>query len=99
MKPGYIYILTNHNNTVLYVGVTSNLFDRIKQHKNKTFPNSFSAKYNLNKLVYYEQFQMIEDAISREKQIKAGSRNKKEKLINEHNPEWKDLYFEPELLF
>ena len=97
MKPGYIYIVTNYNNTTLYVGVTSDLANRIKQHKNKIFPNSFSAKYNLNKLVYFEQFQMIGDAIAREKQIKAGSRLKKIQLIESLNPEWRDMYFDAEL--
>ncbi|WP_417357652.1 GIY-YIG nuclease family protein [Flavobacterium sp.] len=97
MKPGYIYIITNKNNTTLYVGVTSDLYERIKQHKNKIFSNSFSAKYNLNKLVYFEQFQMVGDAIAREKQIKAGSRLKKINLIESINPEWKDLFFENQL--
>ena len=76
MKPGFIYILTNKNNTTLYVGVTSHIVQRINQHKDKIFPESFSAKYNLNKLVYYEAFQEIGDAIGREKQIKGGSRQK-----------------------
>jgi putative endonuclease len=61
MKPGFIYIITNKNNTTLYVGVTSNLPQRIVQHKEKHNQNSFSARYNLTKLVYYEQFQMIGD--------------------------------------
>ena len=91
MKPGFIYILTNKNNTTLYVGVTSHIVQRINQHKDKIFPESFSAKYNLNKLVYYETFQEIGDAIGREKQIKGGSRQKKLDLINSKNPEWKDL--------
>ena len=77
MKPGYIYILTNKNNTTLYVGVTAYLKERIIQHKEKHYKTSFSARYNLNKLVYYETFQMIGDAIGREKQLKAGSRAKK----------------------
>ena len=94
MKPGFIYILTNKNNTTLYVGVTSHIVQRINQHKDKIFPESFSAKYNLNKLVYYEAFQEIGDAIGREKQIKGGSRRKKLDLINSKNPEWKDLYDE-----
>ena len=72
LKPGFTYIVTNYTNTTLYIGVTSNLYDRIKQYKNKIYPNSFSAKYNLKKLVYFEQFQMIEDAIGREKQLKGG---------------------------
>lgn len=94
MKPGFIYILTNKNNTTLYVGVTSHIVQRINQHKDKIFPESFSAKYNLNKLVYYEAFQEIGDAIGREKQIKGGSRQKKLDLINSKNPNWKDLYEE-----
>jgi putative endonuclease len=96
LKPGYIYIVTNYTNTTLYVGVTSDLHQRIKQHKNKTYPNSFTAKYNLNKLVYFEQFQMIGDAIGREKQLKAGSRLAKTLLIENLNPEWKDLFFDTE---
>ena len=94
MKPGFIYIITNKNHTVLYTGVTSNLPKRILEHKEKRYPNSFSAKYNLNKLVYYEQFQLIGDAIGREKQIKAGSRMTKESLINSSNPNWEDLFEE-----
>lgn len=94
MKPGFIYILTNKNNTTLYVGVTSHIVQRINQHKDKIFPENFSAKYNLNKLVYYEAFQEIGDAIGREKQIKGGSRQKKLDLINSKNLEWKDLYDE-----
>ena len=94
MKPGFIYIITNKNNTTLYIGVTSNLPQRIEEHKQKRYENSFSARYNLNKLVYYEQFQMIGDAIGREKQLKAGNRATKEKLINSINPTWNDLYDE-----
>lgn len=96
LKPGFTYIVTNYTNTTLYIGVTSNLYDRIKQHKNKIYPNSFSAKYNLNKLVYFEQFQMIEDAIGREKQLKGGSRLAKVQLIESINPDWNDLFFEIE---
>ncbi len=92
MKPGFIYIITNKNHTVLYTGVTSNLPKRIKEHQDKRYKGSFSARYNANKLVYYEAFQMIGDAISREKQIKAGSRAKKIALINFVNAEWNDLY-------
>ncbi|KGO94889.1 GIY-YIG nuclease family protein [Flavobacterium subsaxonicum] len=94
MKPGFIYIVANYTNTTLYVGVTSDLHLRIKQHKNKQHPDSFSARYNMNKLVYFESFQMIEDAITREKQIKGGSRAKKIQLIETINPEWNDLYYE-----
>jgi putative endonuclease len=92
MKPGFIYIITNKNNTTLYIGVTSNLPQRIVQHKEKHYLNSFSARYNLCKLVYYEQFQMIGDAIGREKQLKAGSRTQKILLIQSSNPNWNDLY-------
>lgn len=87
MKPGFIYIITNKNKTTLYIGVTSNLPKRILQHVEKSYQNSFSARYNLNKLVYFEQFQMIVDAIGREKQLKAGNRATKENLINTFNPD------------
>lgn len=90
-RGGSIYILTNKNHTTLYTGVTSDLTSRLLQHINKAFPNSFSARYNLTKLVYYESFYSIEEAISREKQIKAGSRAKKEELIENMNPGWEDL--------
>ena len=91
MKPGFIYIITNKNNTTLYVGVTSNILRRIQQHKDKKYKTSFSARYNLNKLVYYEAFQKIGDAIAREKQLKAGSRAKKIALIVGVNPNYDDL--------
>ena len=94
MKPGFIYILTNKNNTTLYIGVTSNLPKRILEHKEKRYENSFSARYNLNKLVYFEQFQIIGDAIAREKQLKGGNRVTKINLINNFNPNWNDLYEE-----
>ena len=85
-------MVTNKNNTTIYVGVTSNLPARILEHKTKQYKNSFSAKYNLDKLVYWEAFQDIGNAIGREKQIKGGSRQKKLDLINSINPEWIDLY-------
>lgn len=85
------YIITNTRNTVLYTGVTGNLTGRIYYHKNKSV-SSFSSKYNLEKLVYYEIFEDINQAIAREKQIKGGSRKKKIELINKFNPKWKDLY-------
>src|SRR5690606_17389498 len=90
MKKSYIYLLTNKNNTVIYTGVTSNLLKRIYQHKSR-FYKGFTYKYNCDKLVYYEEFDDIEQAIAREKQIKAGSRKAKELLINSMNPEWNDL--------
>jgi putative endonuclease len=90
-RGGYIYILTNKNHTVLYTGVTSNLGNRIHEHRTGFYKDSFTSRYNVTKLVYYEEFMSIEDAIFREKQIKAGSRQKKLDLINGFNPEWKDL--------
>ena len=92
MKPGFIYIITNKHQTAVYTGVTSNLPQRIVEHKDKKYKNSFSARYNVNILVYYEQFQWIGDAIAREKQIKAGSRETKNELIRSLNPTWKDLF-------
>jgi putative endonuclease len=88
---GYVYIMTNDNNTVLYTGVTSDLIDRIKEHKEKRYSGSFSSRYNLRKLVYYQRLTSITEAIKREKQIKGGSRKKKIELINRMNPEWQDL--------
>jgi putative endonuclease len=89
---GVVYILTNKNHTVLYTGVTSNLFVRMQQHISKYYPNSFSAKYNATKLVYYKQFETIELAISEEKRIKAGNRQQKMDLINSVNASWIDLW-------
>ncbi|MQY53591.1 MAG: GIY-YIG nuclease family protein [Firmicutes bacterium] len=88
-----VYIMTNKKNTVLYTGITSNLKKRIYEHK-ENLVEGFTKKYNVHKLVYYEVFNDVEEAILREKQIKAGSRNKKTKLINSMNPNWKDLYTE-----
>jgi len=92
-KHFYVYLTTNHVNTVIYTGVTNNLKTRVFQHKNKII-KGFTEKYNATKLVYYETFDSAYDAISREKQIKAGSRKKKIDLINKTNPQWKDLYFD-----
>ena len=91
---GHVYIVTNFQHTVLYTGVTSNLTQRIYQHKTKYFKNSFTARYNCEILVWYEWFPRIEEAIAREKQLKAGSRKKKEDLIHALNPGWKDLWQE-----
>ena len=90
-KGGFIYILSNQNHTVLYTGVTSNLANRVHQHKTGVFKNAFTSKYNTNILVYYEMFDRIKDALAREKQLKAGSRQKKIDLINKSNPDWKEL--------
>ena len=91
-KGGYVYILTNQWNSVLYTGVTSSLAERVAQHVNKAYPHSFTARYNVNKLVYCKWFPSIEDAIAYEKKIKGGSRKKKIALINELNPSWVDLF-------
>ena len=88
-----IYITTNKRHTTLYTGVTGGLAGRVWQHKNKVFPG-FTKKYNCDKLVYYETFTDIEEAIDREKQIKHWRREKKLFLINKRNPQWKDLYLE-----
>lgn len=90
MKRAYVYILSNKRNGTLYVGVTSNLVKRIFEHKEKVV-SGFSAKYNLDLLVYYEERWSIEEAIQREKQLKAGNRKKKLSLIESINPDWKDL--------
>ena len=90
MKRAYVYILSNKRNGTLYVGLTSNLVKRIFEHKEKVV-NGFSAKYNLDLLVYYEEWWNIEEAIQREKQLKAGNRKKKLGLIESINPDWKDL--------
>ena len=90
-KQYYVYIITNKINTVLYTGVTSNLKKRIWEHKEKLI-EGFTKNYNINKLIYFEIYNDPENAILREKQIKAGSRIKKVKLITGINPEWKDLY-------
>ena len=86
----YVYIMTNKHNTVLYTGVTSDLLKRVYQHKEKLI-DGFSKRYNITKLVYYEIFQDSHNAISREKQIKSGSRQKKIDLIQGINKGWKDL--------
>ncbi len=90
MNQYFVYILTNWNNKVLYVGVTNNLIRRVYEHKNKLI-DGFTKKYNLNKLVYFEEFNNVNDAIAAEKKIKGWLRIKKIKLIESVNPEWKDL--------
>jgi len=86
----YTYILTNWNNKVMYIGVTNNMQRRLFEHKNKLI-DGFSKKYNLNKLVYFELFFDINQAIRREKEIKKWRREKKNNLVKLLNPEWKDL--------
>lgn len=88
----YVYIATNHpRHTVLYTGVTNKLIKRSGQHKEKLFPNSFTAKYNVDKIVYFEMYGNIGRAIYREKQIKGWTRAKKIFLINSMNLGWEDL--------
>ena len=91
-KVGSIYIMTNKHHTTLYVGVTADLIRRVHEHKSIVKESSFTLRYNLTKLVYYEIFHSIEEAIQREKQLKAGNRQRKLDLINSLNPEWKDLW-------
>jgi putative endonuclease len=91
-KSGSVYIMASVSKRILYVGVTSDLQSRAWKHKNKIYPDSFTAKYNCILLVYYRHFDDIVDAIAEEKRIKGGSRQDKERLINTMNAEWKDLY-------
>jgi putative endonuclease len=93
MKNYYIYILASKKNGTLYIGVTGDLIKRVDEHKQNTVAG-FTKKYNVHTLVYYEVFQDIEEAILREKQMKKWNRSWKINLIEEKNPEWKDLYSE-----
>ncbi|HHV65571.1 MAG TPA: GIY-YIG nuclease family protein [Peptococcaceae bacterium] len=86
----YVYIMTNWNNKVLYTGITNDLERRIYEHKNKLI-EGFTKKYNVNKLVYYECTTDVYSAITREKQIKGWTRQKKNELVQSVNPEWRDL--------
>ena len=88
----YVYILTNKSNTVIYTGVTNDLIRRVYEHKNQANPNSFTAKYHVNKLVYFEETNDVKSAIEREKQIKSWPRARKVGLIYESNPKFYDLY-------
>ena len=88
----FVYILANQSNSVIYTGVTNDLARRIYEHKNHLDPNSFTARYQVTKLVYYEATENVESAIEREKQIKGWNRKRKEKTIQCMNPDWKDLY-------
>ncbi len=89
-KTYYVYLITNWNNEVLYIGVTNNLERRLYEHKNKLI-KGFTEKYNINKLVYFEQTNDIESAITREKEIKKWLREKKNSLIESTNKQWEDL--------
>lgn len=88
----FVYILASHENGTLYIGVTSDLVGRIHEHKTKIHPNSFTAKYNVDRLVYYEQFEDINSAIEREKFLKKQKRAYKIRLIEKDNLAWEDLY-------
>ena len=84
--------MTNKTGSTLYVGVTSDLYKRVAEHKSNTYPRSFTARYRLHRLVYYETFHSIEEAIAREKQLKSGNRQRKMDFINAMNPNWSDLF-------
>ena len=88
----YVYILSNSSNTVVYIGMTNDLSRRVYEHKNHLAPNSFTARYQVTKLVYYEVTENVNSAIEREKQLKGWNRKRKDKAISLKNPEWKDLY-------
>lgn len=91
-KGGSVYFMTNKRNNVLYTGATSDLPNRVIEHKRHKYPHSFTARYNCEKLVYFENFSSIVEAIAREKEIKGWKRFKKDHLINGMNPRWEDLY-------
>lgn len=88
----YVYILSNKTNTTIYTGVTNNLPRRVYEHRHNADPHSFTAKYDVHKLVYFEYTGDIRVALEREKQIKSWSRGKKNKLVAASNPSWTDLY-------
>ncbi len=90
----FVYIMTNRSDDVLYTGVTNDLIRRVYEHKTHIDPKAFTARYNIENLVYYEQYSEPEYAIAREKQIKGWNRTRKNKYISEMNPDWKDLYEE-----
>ncbi|MBU1203309.1 GIY-YIG nuclease family protein [Patescibacteria group bacterium] len=92
MRQYFVYILANHKQGTLYTGVTNDLIVRVWQHKEKLDNKSFTSRYSINKLVYYEIYEDAYEAISREKQIKAGSRQKKIDLIEKYNKNWANLY-------
>lgn len=93
-RGGSVYMMASLNNNALYTGVTTDLQKRVQEHKNKVYTNSFTAKYNCIKLVYYNNFSTIGEAILEEKRIKGGNREQKEKLVKSINPQWKDLWEE-----
>ena len=88
----YVYMLENITGTVVYTGVTNDVVRRVYEHKHNCDPNSFTARYSVHKLVYFEQTTSRYEAISREKQIKSWSRKKKNQLVETQNPKWEELY-------
>ena len=88
----YVYILANVTGTVVYTGVTNDVIRRVYEHKHNVDPNSFTAKYAVHKLVYFEETPSRYEAISREKQIKSWNRKRKNRLVESFNPKWEDLY-------
>ena len=88
----FVYILTNETGTTMYIGVTKDLVRRMHEHKHKLDSNSFTAKYDIHKLVYYEYTTDVRAAIEREKQLKSWNRARKNKLVETRNPSWEDLY-------
>ena len=90
----YVYMMTNKYNNVLYTGFTSNLIRRIYVHKEHMDPKSFTTRYHVEKLVYYESTTDVRSAIEREKQIKSWNRTRKNQLVESMNPQWRDLYLE-----
>ena len=88
----FVYILTTKNNKMLYIGVTNNLERRLNEHKSKQI-DGFTKQYNINKLVYFEEFTNINDALNGEKKLKGWLRKRKDELITQFNPDWKDLSF------
>jgi len=88
----YVYILATNDNKVIYTGVTNNLVKRVYEHKNSIDPKSFTTRYHVTKLVYFESTTDVKVAIEREKQIKSWNRKHKNKLIESKNPQWIELY-------
>ena len=93
----YVYMLTNKSNKVLYTGVTNDLVRRVYEHKHHLAKDSFTSRYNINRLVYFEETSDVRAAIEREKQIKSWSRARKDTLVQSKNPTWEDLY--PSILY
>ena len=88
----YVYILTNSTNVAMYIGVTRDLARRVYEHRHGLEPESFTSRYEINKLVYFEETSDVEAALEREKQLKHWRRSKKNELVESMNPEWEDLY-------